>query len=613
MPVWLNSLLDHLPLPAVLLRNTNLSGETLAVQRVNTAFTNRYGYHTQDIPDAATLVKHIFPIPEEQTTFLLWLRAGFEHPPAGPDEENTLNVTLAEKSGEQFSIQLSRCVQDHNQLLFFSQGQIGPKNQFQMAQVAQAMPLGALILDKDHRVVWANEAFEKITSRTLADVLGKTPAEFNADSPPAEAHSLEIMANVLATRSFRGELLRHRKNGEAYWLDLHVGELRDESGQISGYVGVFSDVTERRNATEEMRKLATITQRTTDGVLILDEEGKILWMNEAFEHDSGYTLEELKGKIPLQVFSLNSLDQTAEVISRKTDRKKCSYQMQMAIRRKDGMERWWDVSGAPVFDDEGKFLCFLSISRDITERKKIQEDLFQARKMDALGQLVAGVAHDYNNIITIIGLNTHLLVESCEVTNPSAVEPLKEILTAADKARDLTKQLLTFARKSPLHKQHLDINEVLGDMRPLIKKMLNIDTALSLSLKPGLPPVMANRQQVETALLNLASNARDAMPRGGILLIETRLTQESGPGGTPRYDYVQVSVTDTGTGMDDATKARLFEPFFTTKHQGKGTGLGASMVYGLMSQLGGFVRVESTPGEGATIHLFFPPAEPDNA
>jgi PAS domain S-box-containing protein len=291
-----------------------------------------------------------------------------------------------------------------------------------------------------------------------------------------------------------------------------------------------------------------------------------------------------------------------------------SYEAERRFLRRDGRVAWIYLNCSIVQDDGGHPLYLLVYLRDLTERKNLEDQLRQAQKMEAVGQLAGGIAHDFNNLLTAIQGNAELLLTALDGHDPRRMD-VHEIGRAAHRAATLTRQLLAFSRKQVLQPRIVNLNLVVTDLTAMLRRIIGEDVELQLDLDPRLGPVLADAGQVEQVITNLSVNARDAMPLGGTLTLRTRnVSADEVPAGDPEAppllgELVALSVADTGTGMDERTRARLFEPFFTTKELGRGTGLGLATVYGIVRQSGGHIRVGTRLGEGSTFTVYLPRAE----
>ena len=347
-------------------------------------------------------------------------------------------------------------------------------------------------------------------------------------------------------------------------------------------------------------------------IFVKDWDGKYVLANAATAEFYGTTVENLLGK---RDADFNSQPEEVErFIS--DDRKVMSEQRPAffsdlsATNTRTGERRWFEVVKVPLLSPEGT-LQVLGVETDITERKQLEEQFRQAHKMEAVGRLAGGVAHDFNNVLTIIRAQTEFLVADLAVNSPHRADIL-EIQDAADRAAAFTRQLLAFSRRQLLQSEVLDLNGVITGMEMMLRRLVGEDIVVLTKLHSGLPLIWADPAQLQQVLLNLAVNSRDAMPNGGTLLVETTVVDldEHYPRQHPSAKagvHVVMAVTDTGCGMDAATRARIFEPFFTTKEPGKGTGLGLSTVYGIVKQSDGHIWVYSEPGRGTTFKLYFPP------
>ncbi len=277
---------------------------------------------------------------------------------------------------------------------------------------------------------------------------------------------------------------------------------------------------------------------------------------------------------------------------------------------KDGRKITCEWFNTPILNDNGQFEGFLSLAQDVTERKLLEEQLRQSQKMEAVGQLAAGVAHDFNNLLTVVLGYSGIFLDSLPADDPGR-EPMEQIRNAGERAARLTRQLLAFGRKQILAPVVLDLNSLMTETEKMLRCLIGADIELSTILQPGLGRVKVDPGQVEQVIMNLVVNARDAMPTGGCLTIQTHNTvlsalQVRHYPDLPPGPYTLLAVSDTGTGMDEATQARIFEPFFTTKEVGKGTGLGLATVFGIVKQSGGFIEVVSALGSGSTFRIYLP-------
>ena len=283
------------------------------------------------------------------------------------------------------------------------------------------------------------------------------------------------------------------------------------------------------------------------------------------------------------------------------------------IIKPDGTVRWIQDRGFPVRDDQGRVTLFTGVATDITEHKALEQQLLQAQKMEAVGRLAGGVAHDFNNLLMAI-MGYGELMRAKVLKDDPLYGHLENILKAGDRAAALTQQLLTFSRQKIVHPQVIDLNRVVLDLEPMLRRLIGEDLDLEVVTDRRLGAVKADPGQLGQIIMNLVVNARDAMPQGGRLTLKTAPVNftvgcHSRFGLTPPGPYVMLEVQDTGVGMDEATQAHVFEPFFTTKEPGKGTGLGLSTVYGIVKQSGGYLDLESSPGAGSTFTIYLPRLE----
>ena len=383
---------------------------------------------------------------------------------------------------------------------------------------------------------------------------------------------------------------------------------RDSMGTPLRMIGAMTDVTERTRSEAAIRFQAQLLNAVQQAVVATDPDGIVIFWNKFAENLYGWTAEEAVGKMIEEVTPSPFLrEHGAEIVQRGAAGE--SWTGEFVVKGKSGKEFPALFTTSPVLDDRSQVLGFVRVSIDLTERRNLEEQFRQSQKMDAVGRLAGGIAHDFNNLLTVIRLNTELIIESFDPTDPRS-DDVKQIKSAAERASSLTRQLLAFSRKQILQPRVLDMNSVVGTVEPMLRRLIGEDiTITSQCIARGY--VVADPGQLEQILVNLIVNARDAMPQGGRINIETNnvelddnYTSEHAPV-VPGH-YVMLAVGDTGVGMNRETREHAFDPFFTTKEAGKGTGLGLATVYGIVKQSGGYVWIYSEPGQGTSVKLYFP-------
>lgn len=418
-------------------------------------------------------------------------------------------------------------------------------------------------------------------------------------------HSLAQAALVLAAR-------QRALEAEAAELERRVHE---RTADLERANAALAAEIERRAHTQEQladakRRVEAVIESSPLAIISLDIDGLVTSWNRAAEEMFGWKAEEVIGK-PLPTVPEEESDDFKRMIAR-LGRGERIVARNVRRRRKDGTildARLWV---APLYGPDGAIRGNIGVLTDITSQRRMEQQFFQSQKMEAIGRLAGGVAHDFNNVITVIAGYGQMLLEGAK-DDPMLREAAEEVLNSADRAAGLARQLLAFSRRQAIQPRVFNLNELVLNLQKLLGRVIGEDIELKTTLRPDTAPVLADPGQMEQVLMNLAVNARDAMPEGGKLMIETRNvtldeSYTAAHAGVKPGAYVLLSVSDTGMGMTEDVKAHLFEPFFTTKERGRGTGLGLSTVYGIVKQHGGDIWVYSEPGHGTTFKIYLPRA-----
>jgi PAS domain S-box-containing protein len=421
-----------------------------------------------------------------------------------------------------------------------------------------------------------------------------------------------VLPAAVSDGLWEGEGAFLHRNGREIPVLMTLLARKAANGEVDLFYTVSRDITERKEAEQALRKseesYRDLVENAHDLIYSHDLEGNYTSMNKAGESITGYPTEEALTMNLSQMMSPEYLPKAQEMLDRKlAGEKVTAYEVELLA--KDGRRVTVEANTKLVLLD-GVPVGVQGIARDVTERKQLEEQLRQSQKMEAIGLLAGGVAHDFNNLLTAINGYSGLALQRIDDNHPLRGY-LEEIKKAGDRAANLTRQLLAFGRKQILQPLPINLNDVVTDMNKMLQRLIGEDIELNAKLDPAAKKIKADPGQIEQVLVNLVVNARDAMPQGGKLTIETLgvdLDEDyanSHVGAVPGR-YVMLAVSDTGTGMDEGTRARIFDPFFTTKEKGKGTGLGLSTVYGILKQSGGNIWVYSELGHGTTFKVYLP-------
>ena len=462
--------------------------------------------------------------------------------------------------------------------------------------------------DTAGRILAANLSFARKFGRASAALVAAEVAEFlHPDDLPA----LHATAAELARPP-------HRANGQHRWITPQGVRwfawdetgLCDDTGTVTVIRAVGRDISRQRLAEEQFYRLSRAVEQSPVSIAITDLDGHAQYVNSKFIAVTGLTLEDLLDR-GIEVLRDGHPDEASFQVFWTAVRAGGEWRGELATPRSDGSTIWESVKVSCLRSPAGEITNFLCLREDTTERKKLEQDLRQAQKMESLGTLAGGIAHDFNNLLAII--NGYAEFCQSDAIGPEVLQKsLREIHRAAQRAGGLVKQILTFSRKTEVKFTHVDLNQHARDLVALLAETFPRTVTFQLKLHDGLPPLLADQNQVQQIVLNFCVNARDAMPAGGTITLATSMHPGASLarlGADPARTYAGLAVSDTGTGMSPEVRARIFEPFFTTKPVNQGTGLGLAVVYGIVVAHHGFIEVASTPGAGSTFSVYLPLAE----
>nr|WP_145549837.1 PAS domain-containing sensor histidine kinase [Variovorax boronicumulans] len=499
--------------------------------------------------------------------------------------------------------------------------QLGEETRYRLL-VEAVTDYAIFMLDAEGRVVSWNPGAQRLKGYTPAQILGQSFSSFYTEADRLAGLPARALVAAATQGRFEAEGWRVRKDGSRFWALVVIEPIRGEDGAIVGYAKVTRDLTERRAAEENLRRseqqFRVLVQGVTDyAIYMLDTQGLIANWNAGAQRIKGYSAAEVVGTHFSRFYRSEdrARDEPAKALA--TAAREGRFEAEGWRVRKDGSEFRANVVIDAIRDDDGRIVGFAKITRDVTAQRAAQqalerarEALFQSQKLDAIGQLTGGVAHDFNNLLMVV-MSSLSLARRRLPDDPKLVQLIENALNGARRGAALTQRMLAFARRQDLKPTVVHLPALVEGMAELLTRTLGSTVQVQTAFAPDLPPVLVDANQLELALLNLAVNARDAMPDGGRLSLSAQeeTLAQAGPAAPGRY--VRLAVADSGSGMDAATLARATEPFFTTKGAGKGTGLGLAMVHGLAGQSGGGFVLQSQPGQGTTATLWLPVARDD--
>jgi PAS domain S-box-containing protein len=495
-----------------------------------------------------------------------------------------------------------------------------PSSEFQKQPPAETFQLlvdavidyALYMLDPEGRIVTWNAGAERFKGYSSDEIIGEHFSRFFLPEDRDAGLPARALATAAREGRFEAEGWRIKKDGTRFWAHAILDPIRGDDGSLLGFAKITRDITEKRRleqATyESALQLRMLVQGVRDyAIYMLDRDGRITSWNSGARAIKGYEEEEVLGQHFSRFYTEEDRARGAPDAALETSLRDGKFEAEAQRVRKDGSLFWAHVLIDPIYNEAGEHVGFAKITRDITERKRAeqelreaQETLLQSQKLQALGELAGGIAHDFNNLMTVMRGSADFMLRQPDMAVEKRNRYLSVMLETAERATSLTSQLLSFARRQPLEPEVIDLSVRLDALGEMLQRTLGSLYDLELDLAPGLWLVEIDPTGLEAALLNAVLNARDAMPGGGRITIATRNVAR--PGG----DGVTLSISDTGHGIPSETLKRVFEPFFTTKPTGKGTGLGLSQIHGYAVQSGGSAKIESEVGKGTTVELWLP-------
>ncbi|MGY4629083.1 PAS domain S-box protein [Bradyrhizobium sp. USDA 4486] len=480
------------------------------------------------------------------------------------------------------------------------------------------------MLDTEGLVRTWNKGAERLKLYAADEIVGKPFSIFYTPEDREKGLPSRALATAAETGRFASEGWRVRKDGSRFWALVVLDAIRDEEGRLVGFAKVTRDITERQQAHSDLleseRRYRRLVEAVVDyAIFQLDPSGNVATWNPGAERIKGYRPEEIIGRHFSAFYTPEDLERGVPKAALAEATEKGRFEAEGWRMRKDGTRFWASVVIDRITDESGAIIGFAKVTRDLTERKqaqdelqRVQEQLVASQKLEAVGQLSGGIAHDFNNLLMIVLGNLENAERSSRnIGGPNLHRALTNAKRGAQRAAALTSRLLAFSRRQALDPKPVNLNGFLSGLQEFLQRTLGERIEIQTVGGAGLWQIEADVNHLESTIVNLAINARDAMPNGGKLTIEganvsvdddySRINPELAAG-----QYVLISVSDTGSGMTPEVLNRAFEPFFTTKEPGQGTGLGLSQVYGFVKQSGGHVKIYSEVGEGTSIKMYFP-------
>ena len=474
------------------------------------------------------------------------------------------------------------------------------------------------ITDVDGNLEYINPKISEITGYESKEILGKNPRILKSGEMPDQAYK-QLWERITSGHTWKGEFHNKKKNGELYWENASISPIFDKNKQITKFVKVAQDITEKKSTQKALlesdNKFRTLVEQAAEMLFLHDTDGRIIEINQAAAESTGYTQDELRHKTIYDIVPDARERRGKESCGDKLAAEEPPQTFEAQHQRKNGSFYQAEITLSKVVLSDGNYI--LSLARDITKRKeaerekeKLREQLLQTQKLKSIGTLAGGVAHDFNNILTVIIGLAQLSMSEMNESDPN-YDNLKEIDESAERAANLTRQLLLFSRKQDMDLKVIDLNQTILHLDQMLNRLIGEDIHLEHHFDDNLWRVKADETQIEQVLTNLVVNAQDAMPRGGRITINTEnfVIDQSKAKTIPDIepgDYVQLTVEDTGHGIPSEIQEKIFDPFFTTKGRAEGTGMGLSVVHGIIKEHSGFINVYSEADHGTIFKIYLP-------
>jgi PAS domain S-box-containing protein len=465
-----------------------------------------------------------------------------------------------------------------------------------------------------------NSGAERAKGYSADEIIGKNFSQFYTEEDRRTGRPQLALQIADREGRFENEGWRVRKDGTRFWAHVVMDPIRSPNGRLLGFAKITRDISEQKNAREALRqseeRFRILVQGVHDyAIYMLDPTGHVTNWNSGAYRIKGYTSDEIVGQHFSRFYTPEDREAGEPVNALQTAAREGRYEKEGWRVRRNGERFRAHVIIDRILNDDGEIVGFAKITRDITERVAAQKELeqareafFQAQKMESIGQLTGGVAHDFNNLLMAVLSSLELLRKRLP-DDPKLAQLVDNAMQGAQRGVALIQRMLAFARRQELKIEPVDAPRLVRSLQDLMQRTLGPSVAIEIRVRGQVRPAVADANQLELALLNLAVNARDAMPAGGVITIEVREEKAKPSDSLPRVDYVCIALTDAGEGMDEETLARATEPFFTTKGVGRGTGLGLSMVQGFAEQLSGGLKLRSAKGKGTTAEIWLPVSE----